>query len=74
MIIVKVQGNNVQENIDYLKYNGYGLIVIKCGDRYICLFGTKNYQDLGDVKVESVNTTFLLNYVSQSEIDYKKYI
>ncbi|WP_336682841.1 hypothetical protein [Enterococcus casseliflavus] len=71
MIIVKVQGNDVQENIDYLKYNGYGKFIFRVKeDIYVGLFGTKKYLDMGDVKVLKVYGSMLSNHTTQSELDY----
>lgn len=71
MIIAKVQGDNVKENVDYLKYNGYGKIVFRLKeDLYVGLLGTKKYLELGDVEVLKIYESTLSNYVSQSELDY----
>lgn len=75
MIIVKIRNSNtekkIKENKEYLKYNGYGSLIVEIKkDHYICFGGTRKFLDLGDVEVVFVNKALLSNYVSLSEQDY----
>lgn len=71
MVIVKVEGNSVKDNVEYLKYNGYGRAVFRLReDVYIGLFGSKKYLELGDVEVVKVYNSMLSDYATQSELDY----
>lgn len=73
MIIVEIKGYSDEENIEYLKYNGYGKLIKKISDNtYLCIGGTNNYIDLCDITIKKIFKPLLSDYTSQNEKFYNQ--
>ena len=70
MFLVHVEGNyHKEDNIDYLKENGYGISILPVGpDEFLCYGGTVNFVPQSDVKIIKMKSELMDDYIPLCEI------